>query len=63
MGVLAQSLNGEERLSVLHRCFNLGGREKFRFSWDLPIKSGNFVKDFIAPSSFDFSKGNSFRMS
>ena len=63
MGVLAQSLNGEERLSVLHRCFNPGGREKFRFSWDLPVKSGNSVKDFIAPSSFDFSKGNSFKMS
>ena len=63
MGVLAQALNGEERLAVLHRCFNPDGREKFLFSWDLPAKSGNSVKDFIAPSSFDFSKGNSFRMS
>ena len=38
MGVLAQSLNGEERLAVLHRCFNPDGREKFYFSWDLPVK-------------------------
>jgi len=63
MGVLAQSMNGAERLAVLHRSFNPDGREKFRFSWDLLPKSGLSVKDFIAPSSFDFSKGNSFRMS
>ena len=63
MGVLAHSLNGAERLAVLHRSFNPDGREKFRFSWDLLPKSGLSVKDFIAPSSFDFSKGNSFRMS
>jgi len=63
MGVLANTLNGAERLAVMHRCFNPDGREKFRFSWDLLHKSGNSVKDFIAPSSFDFSKGNSFKMS
>lgn len=63
MGVLAQPLNGAERLAVLHRSFNPDGREKFRFSWDMFPKSGLSVKDFIAPSSFDFSKGNSFRMS
>ena len=63
MGVLAQSMNGAERLAVLHRSFNPDGREKFRFSWDILPKSGLSVKDFIAPSSFDFSKGNSFRMS
>ena len=63
MGVLAQPMNGAERLAVLHRSFNPDGREKFRFSWDLLPKSGLSVKDFIAPSSFDFSKGNSFRMS
>jgi len=63
MGVLAQPMNGIERLSVMHRCFNPDGREKFHFSWELPVKSGLSVKDFIAPSSFDFSKGNSFKMS
>ncbi len=62
MGVLAQPLNGAERLAILHRCFNPEGREKFRFSWELLPQSGLSVKDFIAPSSFDFSKGNSFRM-
>lgn len=63
MGVLAQPLNGAERLAILHRCFNPDGREKFRFSWELLPQSGLSVKDFIAPSSFDFSKGNRFRMS
>ncbi len=63
MGVLAQPLNGAERLAILHRCFNPDGREKFRLSWNLLPQSGLSVKDFIAPSSFDFSKGNSFRMS
>ena len=63
MGVTAKSLNGAERLTILHRSFNPDGREKFNFSWDLPVQSGLSVKDFIAPSSFDFSKGNSFKMS
>ena len=62
MGVVAQSMNGAERLAVMHRCFNPDGKEKFSFSWDLLTNSGNSVKDFIAPSSFDFSKGNSFKM-
>ena len=53
MGVLAQPMNGAERLAVLHRSFNPDGREKFRFSWDLLPKSGLSVKDFSAPSSFD----------
>lgn len=47
MGVLAETMNGAERLAVMHRCFNPDGREKFRFSWDLLPKSGNSVKDFI----------------
>ncbi len=63
MGVTATSMNGSERLQIMHRCFNPDGREKFRFSWDLLPQSGLSVKDFIAPSSFDFTKGNSFKMS
>lgn len=62
MGVLSNSLTGKERLAIMHSCFNPDGREKFQYKWELPFKSGNSVKDFIAPSSFDFSKSNSFRM-
>ena len=32
----------------------------FRFSWDWLASSGLSVKDFIAPSSFEFAKGNYF---
>ena len=32
----------------------------FRFSWDWLAPSGLSVKDFIAPSSFEFAKGNYF---
>ena len=63
MGVLAQTLNGAERLAILHRCFNPDGREKFNFSWEMLPQTGLSVKDYIAPSSYDFSKGNIFRMS
>ena len=63
MGVTANSLNGAERLQIMNRSFNPDGREKFKFSWDLLPQSGLSVKDFIAPSSFDFTKGNSFKMS
>ena len=62
MGVLANGLNGAERLQILHSSFNPDGSEKFNFSWDLLPKSGLSVKDFIAPSSFEFAKGNSFKM-
>ncbi len=61
MGVLANGLNGAERLQILHSSFNPDGSEKFNFSWDLLPKSGLSVKDFI-PSSFEFAKGNSFKM-
>ena len=63
MGVLAEVLDGKERLELLHSCFNPDGKEKFIFSWDMIPQTGLTVKDFIAPTSFDFSKGNSFRMS
>lgn len=63
MGVLAEVLDGKERLELLHSCFNPDGKEKFIFSWDMIPQTGLTVKDFIAPTSFDFSKGNSFKMS
>lgn len=36
--------------------------EPFRFSWDWLAPSGLSVKDFIAPSSFEFKSGNLFGM-
>ena len=61
LGVRAFSLNGMERLELLHSCFN-GGENKLNFSWNLIYKTGLTTKDFIAPTSFNFSDGRRFRM-
>lgn len=34
--------------------------QPFRFSWDWLAPSGLSVKDFIAPSAFEFKTGSSF---
>ena len=61
LGVRAFSLNGMERLELLHSCFN-GGENKLNFSWNLIYKTGLTTNDFIAPTSFNFSDGRCFRM-
>ena len=60
LGVMAQPLNGQERLALLHGMLHMDEQEPFRFSWDWLVPSGLSVKDFIAPSSFEFKTGNSF---
>ena len=60
LGVSAQPLNGLERLRVMHGIFHLDEKEPFRFSWDWLAPSGLSVKDFIAPSSFEFKTGSNF---
>jgi len=63
LGVKALTLNGIERLAVLHGQFHPDGNEKLHFDWnDIPI-SGLSTKDYIAPASFDFGDKRSFRMS
>ena len=61
LGVRAFSLNGMERLELLHSCFN-GGENKLNFSWNLIYKTGLTTKDFVAPTSFNFSNGRCFKM-
>lgn len=61
LGVRAYPLNGMERLELLHSCFN-GGGNKLNFSWNLIHQTGLTTKDFIAPTSFDFSDGKCFKM-
>jgi hypothetical protein len=54
LGVQASSLNGAERLTILHGQLPPDGLEKLRFDWkDLP-RSGLSTRDYIAPTSFDF---------
>lgn len=60
--VEAKTLNGKERLQVMHAQFHLGSDEKFYFDWKWLASSGLNCKDFIAPSSFAFTKGRSFQV-
>ena len=62
LGVSAEVLNGQERLRVLHDILRMDTPEPFSFRWeDLP-RSGLSTKDYIAPSSFLFSRAKDFRM-
>ena len=60
LGVAAEPMNGMERLRLLHGMLHMDEQEPFRFSWDWLAPSGPSVKDFIAPSSFEFRTGRSF---
>ena len=62
LGVAAEPMNGAERLQLMHGIFHMDTPEPFRFSWDWLAPSGLSVKDFIAPSSFEFRTGNCFCM-
>lgn len=62
LGVQSRSLNGLERLEILHGQLHPGGTEPFRFTWDMIPKTGLGTKDFIAPTSFDFRQSRLFRM-
>lgn len=62
LGVIAKTLNGKERLELMHKQFHMGDDEKFNFDWKYLVRSGLSVKDFIAPSSFAFPNGRRFQM-
>ena len=60
LGVAAEPMNGMERLRLLHGMLHMDEQEPFRFSWDWLAPSGLSIRDFIAPSSFEFRTGRSF---
>ena len=60
LGVVAEPLNGTERLRVLHDMLHIDEPEPFNFRWEWLAPSGLSVKDFIAPTSFTFRTGNTF---
>ena len=62
LGVQAKVLNGRERLFLMHQQFHMGDKEKFCFDWKYLTGSGLSVKDFIAPSGFEFPNGRRFKM-
>lgn len=63
LGVQAVPLSGLERLELLHSQLHPSGQEKFKFAWSDLAKTSLSTKDFIAPTSFTFSKdGKTFRI-
>ena len=60
LGVQAAVLDGKQRLAQLFALFHMDGEAPFRFEWDWLPGSGLTVKDFIAPSSFEFRKTRQF---
>lgn len=62
LGVVAEPLNGKQRLAQLHSIFHMDEQTPFLFDWDWLAPSGLSTKDFIAPSSFEFRTGKQFRM-
>ena len=60
LGVAAEPLNGKQRLALMHGMFHIDEHTDFNFEWEWLIPSGLSVKDFIAPSSFEFRNGKEF---
>ena len=61
MGVSVEFLNGKERLKLCHNMIRMDGNEQFCFDWKWLVPSGLSTKDFIAPSSFEFGEGRTFK--
>ena len=62
LGVSARPLDGIERLEILHAQMHPDGLEKFRFKWSDIANTGQSTKDYIAPSSFAFQEGRTFKV-
>ena len=62
LGVAAEPLNGKQRLALMHGMFHMDEHIDFHFEWEWLAPSGLSVKDFIAPSSFEFRTGKDFGM-
>ncbi len=61
LGVSARPMSGYDRLRIMHELFHPNG-EPFSFDWDGLVPSGLSTKDCIAPSSFYFGEGRTFKM-
>jgi len=61
LGVQLTSLDGRERLKLMHNILRMSGNDPFSFEWNWLAPSGLSTKDFIAPSSFEFKEKGTFR--
>ena len=62
LGAAVETLNGKDRLRLLHSIFHMDTQEKFAFEWDWLPHTGLSTKDFIAPTGFEFRESRRFRM-
>ena len=62
LGAAVETLNGKERLRLLHSIFHMDTQEKFAFEWEWLPRTGLSTKDFIVPTGFEFREGRRFRM-
>ena len=62
LGVLAQPLNGAQRLKLMHDMFHMDGPSRFCFDWKDLAPSGLTVKDAIAPTAFAFKTSRTFQI-
>ena len=62
LGVMADPLNGKERLKLMHDIFHMGDDDRFMFDWKWCAERGLGPKDFIVPSSLAFPKKRMFEM-
>ncbi len=62
MTVRAFPLDGYERLKLMHKMLHPENERKFRFGWDAIYETGLTTKDFIAPNSFSFKGGKTFKL-
>ncbi|WP_442871761.1 VirB4-like conjugal transfer ATPase, CD1110 family [Anaerocolumna sp.] len=61
LGVQLTSLDGKQRLKLMHNILRMSGNAPFAFEWNWLAPSGLSTKDFIAPSSFEFKEKGTFR--
>ena len=61
LGVQLTSLDGKQRLKLIHNILRMNGNDPFSFEWNWLAPSGLSTKDFIAPSSFEFKEKGTFR--
>ena len=61
LGVQLTSLDGKQRLKLMHNILRMSGNDPFAFEWSWLAPSGLSTKDFIAPSSFEFKEKGTFR--
>lgn len=54
MGVKAQTLDGYQRLRLMHQMFHMDEPQPFFFDWDWLAQTGLSVKDFLAPTALAF---------